>query len=90
MERRECTENDRGLFEARSVEINTQQLVNPSKTSWVSLHRVVGWSQTIQIFIPGWRARESQLDEDGDHADVSESPGVQRGSSGGAEEEKDQ
>lgn len=75
MQRWEGTEHDRRLSEARGVQVDAQELVNASKTCWVSLHRVVCWGQSIEVLIPRRRAGEQQLNGDSSHADVSKGPG---------------
>ena len=89
VQRRECTKHHRRLLEARSVQIDAQELVNATQACRVPLHRIVGWGKTIQVLIPWRGAWEKQLDGNGSHANVSQSPGVKGDSPGRAKDEHD-
>ena len=89
VQRRECTKHHRRLSEARSVQVDAQELVNATKTCRVALHRIVGWGEAIQVLIPRRRAWEKQLNGDGGHANVSQGPGVKGNGPGRAKDEHD-
>lgn len=74
VQRGESTKHDRGLSEARGVQVDAEKLVDASKTRGVTRHGVVGRCQPVKVLVPRRRAGEKQLDGDSSHADVTESP----------------
>jgi hypothetical protein len=63
VQRGESTKDHWGGVEARSVEIDSSQLVDCLESRSVTRDTVVGGGQTIRILVPGGRAGEDDLDQ---------------------------
>lgn len=87
MQRRESAEDHGRGGEGGSVQVDAEQLIDRSKTGGRALHRVVGRSETVHVFVPGRRAGEEQLNHNTGQIHVTESSCESRSGSGRAEEE---
>ena len=52
MERWHGAKNQWSCGESRGIEVNTEKLVNTSKTCWRSIHGVIGWLKPVLALIP--------------------------------------
>lgn len=49
----------------------------------------MGWRKTVEVFIPRWRAREEELDDDTCNVHVSEAASKDGGDAGRAKDEEE-
>lgn len=73
--------------EGGSVQVDTEQLIDRSKTGGRTLHRVVGRSKAIHVLVPGRRAGEEELDHNTGQVHVTKGSCKGGSGSGRAEEE---
>jgi hypothetical protein len=75
---RHGTERNWVVGEVGGVEINAEKLVNACQSGRRSSHSVVSRRQSVQVFVPWWRAGEEELNSNANQIQVSETDGVNR------------
>ena len=85
-----CAKDHGGLMEARGVEVDAEELVDPGQAGRIALDGVVGRGETVEVFVPRRRAWKSQLDQNGRHADVAKGAGKKGHGPRRAEDEHDE